>query len=316
MGAVSSIASGTSSAVSDRTRIPGSWYRISGRLPQKWEDHAIGEVHAWDGAGATVRPAGPGLIDVEAWFAGEDAAEECLASWAELEGWVSRSGESTRAVEQIRDPGWLDASLAPRAPIRAGSFIVAGREEDFPEPTKGGHHRILLPAGRAFGTGEHATTRLCLEEIDRHGGRGAVLDLGTGSGILAVAAAMTCSGPILAMDRDPMVLDVAQENFCINGVQDKVRLMRGSWGEVPKKERFALIAANIHKSALVRGATALHHMLEAGGKAIVSGFLDKDRQAVATAWQEAGARLESVRQDGEWLVMVFERSAPTRSRGV
>jgi ribosomal protein L11 methyltransferase len=169
------------------------------------------------------------------------------------------------------------------------------------DPTPPGRIRIKVNAGLAFGTGAHETTRLCLEAIERHLKPGmTVVDVGTGSGILAEAAAKLGAGQVHASDNDPEAVTVARENFQKAGVN--VALSLGSAGDFPPS--FAdLIVANISPAWISDLAAEWPRVLKPGGLAILSGFEANDIARVSAALEAAGARIEGEFGEHEWRML-------------
>jgi ribosomal protein L11 methyltransferase len=169
------------------------------------------------------------------------------------------------------------------------------------DPTPPGRIRIMVNAGLAFGTGAHETTRLCLEAIERHSKPGmTVVDVGTGSGILAEAAAKLGAGSVFANDNDPEAVAVARENFEKAGVD--VSLSLGSAGDFPNS--FAdLIVANISPAWISDLAAEWVRVLKPGGVAILSGFEAGDVARVSAALEAAGARPSGEFGEHEWRML-------------
>lgn len=283
----------------DRTLWPGRWFRVTVTLPRDLEDDAIGLLQLYGCEGSDVRPAGPRRLAIEAWFTTDDDARAAAAKLGALPD-VKLAGPP----EPVEDTGWLAAALAPRGPLAAGRFVVVDRREDAAVAT--GRLAIFLPPGRAFGTGEHATTRMCLTWLDRLLVPGeAVFDLGTGSGILAIAAVLAGAGPVTALDIDPHVIDVARENLDLNGVTDRVALGQGSWNAVAEDARFGLIVANIHRTALVKAAPQLASRLVPGGRLIASGFGPDAAHHVLAAYTRQGLVPDGELVEGEWTALAF-----------
>ena len=155
----------------------------------------------------------------------------------------------------------------------------------------------------AFGTGQHATTRGCLEAIEEAvagGGVTSALDVGTGSGILALALARLGVPHVVAVDDDPQVLPVARENLARNGAA-RVALIAGTAAAV--SDRFDLVVANLLADTLVREAAVLAARVAAGGHLVLSGLLASQAEAVAAAfpgWRVAG----DYRAEG-WCTLVL-----------
>jgi ribosomal protein L11 methyltransferase len=273
-------------------------------LPRKCEDEVIGLLDLNGCEGTSTRPAGAGRVAVEAWFGDEAGARRASAVLRATPGIRLR----TATPDLVEDPGWLAAATAPRAPIEVGPFVVLD-ERLARRSALARRIPLVIPPGRAFGTGEHATTRLCLRLLARFLVPGdAVLDLGTGSGILAIAAARAGGASVLALDNDERVIDVARENVRVNRVASRVSVAPGSWAALPPRRKFELILANIHRTALVRGARRLTSRLAMGGRAILSGFGPEDMPAVAAAWKQAGAIPAGRLTDGAWAALVVRRS--------
>ncbi len=284
------------------TRWPGSWHRISITIPAASEELVLAKLQLSQSRGAISGPAGPGRLMLSAWFDGEAFAEAALASLLSLPG----TRDAGEGVLEESDTGWMDASLNPRDAIRAGRFLVLDRDEESPQDRD--TVSVVIPLGRAFGTGEHETTHLCLELLDEHIKPGArVFDLGTGSGILAVAAAKAEAESVLAMDNDPAVIEVAEENVRLNGCASCVSVAAGSYQDLPSGTHFDLVLANIHRSALVKAAAAISSRLQPRGVAIVSGFSPEDATLVIEAWASHGFQHVEQREDGEWCALALSR---------
>ncbi|MDP2948518.1 MAG: 50S ribosomal protein L11 methyltransferase [Chloroflexota bacterium] len=168
---------------------------------------------------------------------------------------------------------------------------------------------IRLDPGMAFGTGQHPTTLMCLcalEELVRPGM--SVLDLGSGSGILALAAARLGAASVLALDTDPQAVEIARENARINGLEAVVRVEEGSLGEA-QGATFDLLVANISASAIVDLAVAMAAALKPGGVLIAGGFIEEGAAPVAAALTATGLAVECTLSDGDWRTLIVGRQA-------
>jgi ribosomal protein L11 methyltransferase len=167
---------------------------------------------------------------------------------------------------------------------------------------------IHLDPGMAFGTGLHPTTQLCLEALEGLVQSGAkVLDLGTGSGILAIAAAKLGARSVTAVDDDQTAVEIARENVANNGVQEVVSVTCGSLGDVPG--RYNLVAVNILARVIVemlQEGLAVH--LRRGGKMIATGIITDQETHVVEALEQGGLALAERRQRGDWVCLVAERA--------
>lgn len=171
---------------------------------------------------------------------------------------------------------------------------------------------IDLDPGRAFGTGQHSTTRMCLEALERRMTAGAlVLDLGSGSGILAVAAALLGAGAVDAVDIDPTAVQVTNETAERNGVATQVRAAEGSLGATwPFAEsaarRYDVILANLSSRVVQELASPLVGALRAGGVALVSGIIEEKEAACREALAAAGGQVIEGLTDEGWLLLTVD----------
>jgi ribosomal protein L11 methyltransferase len=199
--------------------------------------------------------------------------------------------------EVIPDIDWIAKSLEGLKPVRAGRFLVHGSHDR--DKVKTNDISIEIDAGQAFGTGHHGTTAGCLEVIEsvvRAENPGNALDLGTGSGVLAIAVRKLRNIPVLATDIDPVAVIVARENVRRNGIASGILLETAPGFHSPSFSRqgpFDLIIANILARPLMKMAPQLAAHLAPGGSVILSGILAAQRWRVLAAYN--GVRLRHVR---------------------
>ena len=171
---------------------------------------------------------------------------------------------------------------------------------------------IELDPGMAFGTGYHQTTRMCLEAIEELLTDGMeVLDLGTGSGILSIAAAKLGAGSVLALDVDPVAIRVARKNVRASGLKGRVQLVRGTLTTHHAQDRrFDLAVANISARVIQDAAQHLHRALKPGGTLVASGLLEKQQPDLEQALVEAGFSPLETFQTDDWVALVLSVDSP------
>lgn len=194
-----------------------------------------------------------------------------------------------------------------------GSRLVV-RPSWEPYEARGDEVVVDLDPGAAFGTGEHETTRLCLAAVERHLRPGqSVLDVGAGSGILAVAAKMLGAGETRAIDIDPDTVEVARENARRNDVEDQIEFAAGSvgpdwpWDEARAREGFDLVLANISSLVIGRLAGYLGEVTKPGGLLVASGFILRDVEEVRGYLAGAGLDEVSYEAEGNWGALLMRR---------
>ncbi len=199
--------------------------------------------------------------------------------------------------EVLPDVDWVAKSLEGLKPVRAGRFLVHGSHDR--DKVRKGDIAIEIDAGQAFGTGHHGTTAGCLEVIEqvvraRHPRN--ALDLGTGSGVLAIAVRKLSHIPVLATDIDPVATRVAAENVRANGIASGIAMETAPGFHSTAFSRhgpFDLIIANILARPLMRMAPDLVRHLAPGGSVVLSGILASQRWKVLSAYN--GVKLRHVR---------------------
>lgn len=212
----------------------------------------------------------------------------------------------------LADQNWMEAWKARYRPIPIGKrLIIVPAWLDSPAPER---IAVRIDPGMAFGTGTHPTTQLCLELIEQcyaDGSPSTLIDVGCGSGILSIAALKLGAELALGVDIDPASIQAARENARANGIPDEHLLLGlGSVGEILEGgyplRAAPLVLANILAPVILRLFEAgLAELLTPGGRLILSGILQEQREAVLTAARERRLRLVEERSQGDWVALAL-----------
>ncbi len=217
------------------------------------------------------------------------------------------------SIEEIPDINWVAKVQSDLAPVRAGRFLVYGSHDKALAQSE--NFAIEINAGEAFGTAHHGTTLGCLETIDtllksfnpRH-----ILDLGTGTGVLAIAVAMATHKKILATDIDPISVAITKANARINGMAGFVKAAEAKGFAAPifnNRQKFDLIIANILAEPLMKLAYDVGQRTHSGGHVILSGILHKQARHVCATYQNQGfafiGKIVKDKQREGWTTLHF-----------
>ena len=249
-----------------------------------------------------------------------EGVRDVVAEDGTLQAALALAGAATGVQAELhRAPteaeGWLARTQAAFPDQRVGRrFLIRGTHSTAPGS---GCIVLTLDAGLAFGSGEHGSTRGCLRALEllaRDRPR-RILDLGTGSGILAMAAARLLHRPVLATDIEPWSVRVARENAVANGVGRLVRAKLADGWRDPALKRagpYDLVFANILARPLCRMARDLAANLAPGGRAILAGLLVSQVRMVLAAHRRQGLALERILHEGAWATLVLRNPATSR----
>jgi ribosomal protein L11 methyltransferase len=235
----------------------------------------------------------------------EARLQEILGGFVKLR---PQGAETTYNYSLIIEEGWADRWKVHFKPLRVGRhFIVCPTwERAVPEIED---NIILMDPGRAFGTGHHETTRLCLEWLEEWAlgssdpGSRSLLDVGCGTGILAIGAALLGIERVVALDNDPEAIEVATENVALNQLAGRIQLVNATVDCIDRNDSFDVILANIQAAPLRGLATELTRKLKQQGKMALSGILLEQLADVRTAYEKQGMTLAGMRHAGEWCLL-------------
>jgi ribosomal protein L11 methyltransferase len=217
------------------------------------------------------------------------------------------------AFDTVEARDWVKATLEELVPVRAGRFIVHGQHDRANVPLN--KLGIEIEAALAFGTGHHGTTRGCLlllDQVLKAWRPRRVLDIGTGTGVLAIAAAKALQIKVLASDIDPLSVRVARDNARLNGTGDLVKTICASGFSAPEFARrapFDLVLANILANPLRQMATPMARHLAPSALVILSGLLPHQTQSVVVAYRARGMVLQRHIQVEGWSSLLMRKAA-------
>jgi len=235
--------------------------------------------------------------------------------------------EDARGLDELREglispmpqQDWVRQSLEGLAPVSAGRFFLHGSHDR--NRRRPGGIALEIDAGTAFGTGHHGTTEGCLIALDRILKRRtpcAILDVGCGTGVLAIAAAKATGRPALASDIDPEAVRVTLTNASLNGVKPLIGsfVARGlSHPRIAGAGRYDLIFANILARPLVALSTGLARALKPGGDLILSGLTLEQMRWIEATYESRGLALAGRITRGNWATLVFTRAQKKKRPG-
>jgi ribosomal protein L11 methyltransferase len=215
-------------------------------------------------------------------------------------------------VSRVEDRDWNLVWAKAVQPILIGKKILIRQSWNLGEIPPGGFELVIDPK-RAFGTGFHATTQLLAEYLeDRIRGGERVLDLGTGSGILAMAAIRLGASRAVGIDNDPVAIECANENAQINGFGSELRLKVASV-EDPDATHYDLVVANLDRRIILSFADVLSQRGSDGKKLLLSGLQVEDEEDIAAVFRGMNWKVIGRRQNGEWIALELETSDPSSS---
>lgn len=249
---------------------------------------------------------------IRASFSKTSAIEPIIAQLEQYQGELKTLG-LTGAVgrietRQIPAEDWGKSWKEHFKPLAVGRrLVVAPPWEAGPFPED--RFLIRIDPGMSFGTGHHATTRMCLEALETFMGQWAetqgpgILDVGAGTGILAIAAAALGAERVLAIDTDPEACEAAARNLALNSITGRVQIFHGCVEALGSETRFDLALANLDAKGLCRLFEPVLTRLSPRGRLVVSGILVEEEGAVTAAARASGFRLAARQSEGEWLCL-------------
>ena len=285
----------TGTMVEDRADIPdpakpnGIWEIIDPKLIEAMPEDVL--VHAW--------------FEPDASFA--DKLQALRLRMTELKSSAAMDmGTLDIGTANVHDEDWSEVWKKFYKPFRAGHHLVVKPTWELYD-AQPGDKVIEIDPGMAFGSGTHETTGMCMELLeDALKGGERVIDVGTGSGILAIGAALLGAREVTAIDIDPMAVKVARENIVHNGLQDKITALEGNLLD-HLDVTCELCVANIIADVICMFAAPLNDHIVPGGLFICSGIIKEREQDVVDALTAADYTILDIRRKGEWVAMLSRR---------
>jgi ribosomal protein L11 methyltransferase len=280
------------------------WYALDLTLEEAAREaveYALSEAGAL-GTESSVAADSAGLVRASAYFDAPPDRERVRAALQEALRIYALPSSAVREIEarEVEARDWLGEWKKSWQPVRVGErFVVAPPWGEL----GAGDERIVIriEPGMAFGTGTHETTRLCLEAIEKHFGGASFLDVGTGTGILAIAAAkLNPAARVEACDTDAEAVGIARENARLNGVGERVEFRVGSVEATTASADF--VCANLTADVIVPLLPAL--AAATCGRLVLSGILSTQEELVRSALSRLGINRCEVTTDGEWIAII------------
>ncbi len=270
----------------------------------------------WDSGclGVQVTASGRRVLTLDAYYPGAARARRVASRLRPALLALGLPRRFSPRMSLVKPESWVEIWQRSLKPMVVGPFLILPEGRIEPAGSKR-RHVLRVRYGQAFGTGEHASTRLCLRALVRHLSSGdAVADLGTGTAILAMAACRLGAGRVLAVDNDPTALEVARLNLKENGLDRRVVLQVADAAQALVHGPFDLALVNIGATTIGSILQDLAPALASGGRAILAGFLIEDEESLLAAASAHGLRLIDRHRSRPWSALVLSRLGSSRRR--
>ena len=239
----------------------------------------------------------------------EQVRREILEGLSRIKQCGLKIGSGKVTIAKVRREDWAESWKRHFKPIEIGNALLIKPSWSKKRPRKN-QAVVILDPGLSFGTGQHPTTAFCLRELVRGGEIKtcrSFLDMGTGSGILAIAAAKLGYSPVHAFDFDPEAVRVARANARANGVHKKLRIVRRDVTKLPihPVRQYDLICANLISTLLIAGRRRIVAQLHRGGTLVLAGILRSEFSQMQKIFEELGLKLAARKVENEWCSGLF-----------
>lgn len=280
------------------------WWLLTLELTRDVEDFASALLFELGSAGLVTLEESAHRLTLGAYFESRVEPDDVKQA---LEAALAKAGNAgslvTLSVSPVPQEDWLHKWKEGFEATNVGDRLIVSPSWKVPRDSND-RLVIQIDPGMAFGTGTHETTRLCLEAIERYWVGGTLLDVGTGTGILAIAAALLMPGSrVVAIEVDPQALEVARENAAINGVSESIEFLEAQPRDFAGGT-FNLVVANLTAEVIVDLANDLAVCLNSSGILVLSGILIVLAADVERALSDCGLSVIEKRKDGEWCAII------------
>ena len=295
----------------ENTKLKRQWALVEFEASADHEDLASWLMMQCGSIGCEILPADQGCVLVHASFDERELSHDQLHKIKTiLEEYGLSSSLNSLRHKSVEEEDWLAKWKEGFEPFAIGDkFLICppwDLESLTPEQSADRHVLVLEP-GMAFGTGLHATTRYCLRALESQPAPLAVVDVGTGSGILAIACAMLhSSASVTGVDTDPVAIDVAKKNLQLNKMEGKIQLLLGGT-EILGNRKFDLILSNLTCEDIVSLLPDYEQMLAPGGSVICAGILQEKLPLLETAMADRAWRKRNLELEGMWAGLTLYR---------
>jgi ribosomal protein L11 methyltransferase len=295
------------SEIASSSNINSSWLLVTVNVARECEETASSLMFDLGTTGIVTLEETSTEIKLGAYFDASARAEEIISA---VETEFARAGLARMlfevSVTGVIDQDWMQKWKEGFDPINVGERLIIAPSWKLPD-VNNGRVVIEIDPGMAFGTGTHETTRMCLEAIEEFWKGGHLLDVGTGTGILAIAAALLVPGSqVTAIDIDPQAVKVARENAEINRASDMIDIVEGVPRDFAGRE-FDMVVANLTAEVIIDLMADLVGSLARSGTLILSGILIGLQSDVERSISESGLTIIKRREMGEWCSLVARR---------
>lgn len=287
------------------------WARVSVTTSQEATDAVTNYLFEQEAVGVEIKDDSASVVELISYFPMDDLVGERVHGIRKFLNQLSKWGLPAQAtevsLESVVQKDWATHWRSAFPPLKIGKrLIVAPTWHQL--KTKASEILIRLDPGMAFGTGQHPTTHLSLELLEEYiNGGEVVADLGTGSGILSIAAAKLGAKRIDAVDLDETTIPIARENFQRNGVASIIQLTQGD-GVKALNAKYHLIVANILTKVIIPMIPKLPQFLRTDGRIILSGVMDQEAKQVEAVLQGHGFHNIRTRTEADWVGIQANRA--------